>query len=62
MGMEVTFQSELTAVDDRRLIFRVEAFDEKEKVSEGTHERFIVNVERFASRVQAKAAGQSDTR
>ena len=58
MGMEVTFQSELTAVDDRRLHFRVQAFDEKEMISEGTHERYIVNVERFASRVLAKAAGK----
>ena len=58
MGMEVTFKSELTAVEDRRLIFHVEAFDEKEKISEGTHERYIVNVERFASRVQAKAPGK----
>ena len=58
MGMEVTFKSELTAADDRRLTFHVEAFDEKEKISEGTHERYIVNVERFASRVQAKAAGK----
>ena len=58
MGMEVTFKSELTSVEDRRLVFHVEAFDEKEKISEGTHERYIVNVERFASRVQAKAAGK----
>jgi fluoroacetyl-CoA thioesterase len=58
MGMEVTFQSELVAVEDRRLHFRVTAFDEKETISEGTHERFIINVERFASRVQAKASGK----
>jgi predicted thioesterase len=36
----------------------VQAFDEKEMISEGTHERYIVNVERFASRVLAKAAGK----
>ena len=58
MGMEVTFKSEVTAVEDRRVQFRVEAFDEREKISEGTHERFIVNIERFASRVEAKAAGK----
>jgi len=58
LGMEVTFQSELVAVDDRRLTFHVRAFDEKELISEGTHERGLINVERFAARVQAKAAGK----
>lgn len=58
MGMAATFRAEVLAVDDRRVTCRVEAFDEQEKVAEGTHERFIVNVARFASRVQAKAAGR----
>ena len=58
IGMEVTFRSELVEVEDRRLRFRVEAFDEKEKISEGTHERGIVNVAKFAARVQAKGAGR----
>src|ERR1700680_1492089 len=31
MGMEVTFQSEVIAVDDRRVRFKVEAFDPKEQ-------------------------------
>jgi len=58
IGMSVTFQAEVTGVDDRRVRFRVEAFDEKEKIAEGTHERFIVHVARFATRVQAKAASR----
>jgi len=57
MGMSVTFRAEVLAVDGRRVTCKVEAFDEKEKVSEGTHERFIVNVAHFAARVQSKAAG-----
>ena len=57
MGMEVTFESELIAVEDRRLTFKVRAFDEKDVISEGTHERALINVERFAARVSAKAAG-----
>lgn len=55
MGMRVTFRSELTAVEDRRLVFKVEAFDDKEKVGEGMHERAVVNVAKFAARVQAKS-------
>jgi fluoroacetyl-CoA thioesterase len=55
VGMTVTFHSEITSVDDRRVNFKVEAFDEKEKIAEGTHQRFIVNAARFAARVQEKA-------
>lgn len=54
MGMEVTFKSEVIAVDDRRVRFKVEAFDPKEQIADGTHERFIVNVERFANRLGEK--------
>jgi predicted thioesterase len=56
LGMNVTFHSEVLSVEDRRINFRVEAFDEKEKIAEGTHQRAIVNVAKFATRVAAKAA------
>jgi fluoroacetyl-CoA thioesterase len=49
MGMNVTFRSEVIATTDRRVTFKVEAFDEKDKIAEGTHERGIVNVAKFAS-------------
>jgi predicted thioesterase len=54
LGMRVTSHSELTKIEDRRMLFRVEAFDEKDKISEGTHERAIIQVAKFAARVQAK--------
>jgi fluoroacetyl-CoA thioesterase len=55
VGMTATFRTEVTSVvEDRRVNFKVEAFDEKEKIAEGTHQRFIVNVARFAARVQEK--------
>jgi predicted thioesterase len=54
MGMMVTFTAEVTGVKDRRVEFRVEAFDEKEKVGEGTHERAIINIAKFATRLAAK--------
>jgi len=56
IGLHVKFLAEVIAVEDRRIVFRVEASDEKEKVAEGTHERFIVNVARFGERLQAKRA------
>ena len=54
MGMSVTIRAEVTAVDDRKIRLKVEAYDEKEKIGEGVHERFVVNVAKFASRLQAK--------
>ena len=55
LGMTVTFRTEVTSVEDRRVNFKVEAFDDREKIAEGTHQRFIVHADRFAARVQEKA-------
>lgn len=54
IGMSVTVIAEVISVENRRVRCRVEAFDEREKIAEGTHERFVVNAARFADRVQAK--------
>jgi fluoroacetyl-CoA thioesterase len=54
MGMSVTFKAEVTGVHERRVTFRVEAFDEREKIGEGTHERAIINVAKFAARLAEK--------
>ncbi len=59
IGMMVTFHSEVIAVKDRRVTFKVEAFSEIEKIAEGTHERGVVEISRFATRVAAKAASVS---
>src|SRR5439155_1409405 len=53
-GMTVTVTVELTAVDRRRLTFRVEVHDEVEKVSEGTHERFVIEGAQRGPRLRAK--------
>ena len=54
LGSSVTVTSEVLAVDGRRIQFRVEAATETEKVGEGTHERMIVNVAKFAARQAEK--------
>ena len=54
IGAVVTFTAEVTAVDGRRIQFRVEAWDETEKIGEGTHERAIINVAKFATRLAEK--------
>lgn len=55
MGMQVTFRAELLEAVGRRLKFRIEAYDERQKVAEGTHERAIINVARFAERLRSQA-------
>ena len=54
LGMEVSFRSEVIAVEDRRIRFKVEAYDSRDKIAEGTHERFVVNVAKFCSRLAEK--------
>ena len=56
IGMSVTFTVEVIGVDGRRVEFRVEARDEKEKIGEGTHVRAIINVAKFATRLAQKMA------
>ena len=54
LGMEVRAQTEVIAVEGRKITFKLEAFDEKEKIGEAVHERFIINAEKFNQRVEAK--------
>jgi len=54
VGMKVRFECELREIEGRRLVFSVFAFDEVEKIGEGTHERFIVNREKFVKRALEK--------
>jgi fluoroacetyl-CoA thioesterase len=54
VGIQVRFRSELIEVDRRRLRFKIEAWDEIEKVAEGEHERFIIDKTRFDERIEVK--------
>lgn len=54
IGMEVTAKAELVEVDRRRLVFKVEAFDERGKIGEGIHERFIIDNEKFQEKTDNK--------
>jgi fluoroacetyl-CoA thioesterase len=47
LGQRVRATAELIEIDGRRLVFKVEAYDEQQKIGEGRHERYIVNLERF---------------
>ena len=54
MGQQVTFTAKVIEVDRRRVRFAVEAFDGTEVVGKGTHDRFVVDIERFAARLRKK--------
>jgi fluoroacetyl-CoA thioesterase len=53
-GMEVTVNVELLEVDGRRLLFQVEAHDGVDLISQGRHERFVINKEKFDAKVGEK--------
>jgi len=54
-GMTVRVRSRLSHVEGRKLTFAVEAFDEKEKVGDGMHIRYIVERAKFDSRLAEKS-------
>ena len=56
IGSVVTFKDEVTGIDGPRIRFRVEASTKEEKIGEGTHERAIINIAKFAKR-QAERRG-----
>lgn len=53
-GLAVTVKATLVAVEGRRLEFEVEAHDEVSLIGKGTHQRFIVNSQRFSEKALAK--------
>jgi len=57
LGMKVVAHALLKEVNQNRLLFLVDAYDEIEKIAEGEHERVIVFKERFLEKVSKKRAG-----
>ena len=54
VGAEVSFRAKVVSVQGRRVMFEVEARDRLERLGEGRHERFIINVPRFRSKFSEK--------
>lgn len=52
--MEVTVETTVTAVDGRKISFEVVAYDEVGMIGKGTHDRFIVNAEKFTAKTYSK--------
>ena len=58
VGMRVVCETELIEFDasnPRRLLFSVNVYDEVEKIAEGTHERFIINNDKFMGKAEGKS-------
>ncbi len=51
LGAKVTASATLVEVDSRRLTFDVKAWDDKGVIGEGRHVRFVVDRERFLSKL-----------
>jgi len=54
VGMKAWCESELVEIDRRRLRFKVTAYDEAGVIGEGFHERFIINLDHFQAKADAK--------
>lgn len=52
LGDKVTATATLTAIEGRKLTFAVEANDSKGLIGKGTHERFIINNDKFLSKIK----------
>ena len=56
VGMKITCDSELIEIEGRKLVFKVEAYDEKGLIGKVTHERFIVENKKFQEKTDNKLA------
>lgn len=55
-GMTVIVKGCLDAIDGRKLSFSLEAYDDQDLISSGTHDRFIIDAEKFNASVEKKRA------
>ena len=54
VGMHIRARAELVETEGRRVSFRIEAWDEVERIGEAIHERMIIDAERFVTKARAK--------
>lgn len=58
IGMKVWAEAEVTAVDGKALTFAVTAHDEAGVIGKGTHDRFVITVDRFLAKAEKKKEGR----
>jgi predicted thioesterase len=57
IGRRVRAAVELTAIERRKLSFHINIHDDTEQVGEVTHERFVIDVDKYVERLKQKFAG-----
>lgn len=54
VGLEVRAEAEVTAVEGKKITFRVTAFDEQGEIGHGTHQRVLVTSQKFLEKAYDK--------
>lgn len=54
VGMTIRAEAEITETEGRRINYRIAAYDDAGMIGEGTHERFVINREKFMQKVETK--------
>lgn len=54
VGMKVWAESEVIAVEGRKIVLKVAAYDEAGLIGQGTHERFVIASDRFLAKAEGK--------
>jgi len=55
VGMKVRARAELTAVEGRKLVFKIQAWDALESIGEALHERFLIDEVKFLAKMEGKS-------
>ncbi len=59
IGKKVRCETELTAIDRRKLTFKMKVYDDVEQIGEAEHDRYIVDLDKYMARLKAKIAGSA---
>lgn len=57
MGKMVRAEVDLTAIDRRKLTFHVQIFDDVEQIGDVTHERFVIDLDKYTEKLRKKING-----
>ena len=57
IGKQVRCETELVAIDRRKLTFKMKVFDDVEQVGEAGHDRYVVDLDKYMARLKAKIEG-----
>jgi len=59
LGRKISIQAEIVLIEKNVISFQAELWDEMEKIGEATHERAVIEIDRFTERVQKKSIKSS---